>query len=717
MRKLILFFLISFFALRMAIADEGMWLPLFLNQYNIEDMQKKGFKLTAEDIYSVNKASMKDAVPIFGRGCTSVLVSEEGLLLTNHHCGYGQIQQHSSVENDYLTNGFWAMNKEQELPNPGLSVTFLVRMEEITEQLMENITPNMSETERNAIIKQKSNELMQKAVEGTHYSAKIKPFFLGNRYFLFVEEVFTDVRLVGAPPSAIGKFGGDTDNWMWPRHTGDFSVFRIYASKDNKPAAYSQNNVPYKPKKHLKISMKGVKEGDFTMVLGYPGTTQEYLPSMAVDLIEKIYNPHKIALRQKRIDIMTFEMDKNVAVRIQYAAKHAGASNAWKKWIGESRGLKRLNAVEKKKNLEAEFQKWAESTPELKAKYGTILEEYQKNYSELSKYQHVSNYIFEGIFSIEAISIARRIDVLTEFNENSTNEEISVQQKKLKEWSDDFFKDYYQLIDKQTFSSLIEMYSKNVDKKYQTATFEIIQNKYKGDFGKFTETVFEKSFLVSKTKFDQFVNQFSYKSVKKLKSDPIWQLFYEIKDLYLTQLDEKITNLQSEISILDRKYMQALMEMQPNKIFYPDANFTLRVSYGKVADYMPKNGVKYLPFTTIDGIIEKDNPEIYDYKVPEKLKQLYENKEYGKYGQNGEMNVCFAASNHTTGGNSGSPVIDAEGNLLGLNFDRNWEGTMSDIMYDPTQCRNITLDIRYALFIIDKFAGASHLINEMELVN
>ncbi len=716
MKKIVLLYLLSVFFIRVALADEGMWLPLFLNKYNIEDMQKKGFKLTAEDIYSVNNASLKDAVPIFGRGCTSVMVSNEGLLLTNHHCGYGQIQEHSSVEHDYLTNGFWAMNKAQELPNPGLAVTFLVRMEDVTEQLLSDVTDEMSEEQRATIIRNKSAELINKAVIGTHYKAKIKPFFLGNRYFLFVEEIFTDVRLVGTPPSAIGKFGGDTDNWMWPRHTGDFSVFRVYADKNNKPADYSQDNVPYKPKKFMKVSMKGVQQGDFTMVLGYPGTTQEYLPSYAVDLIEKLYNPHKIALRQKRIDIMNFEMEKSPAVRIQYSAKYAGVSNSWKKWIGESRGLKRLKAVEKKQLLEKNFQAWADSKPELKAKYGNLLSEYEKNYAEIGKFQHITNFIIEGIFSIEAISVVRRFEILSEINSETTKEHIDADKKTLLTWTDDFFKDYYQPIDKKTFEEILKMYSKNVDSKYKTATFQLIDTKYKGDFNKFTNFVYEKSIFVSKQKLIDFLSTFSHKSVKKLVSDPIFVLFLEIRTMYINEIDAKYVQLQNAVNVLDRKYMQGLIEMNPNKIYYPDANFTMRVSYGKVDDYMPKNGVKYLAFTTIDGIIEKDNPEIYDYDVPQKLKQLYEAKDYGKYGQNGQMNVCFTASNHTTGGNSGSPVIDANGNLLGLNFDRNWEGTMSDIMYDPEQCRNITLDIRYALFIIDKFAGAGHLVEEMELV-
>ncbi len=716
MKKIVSFLLLSVFFMHIALADEGMWLPLFLNKYNIEDMQKKGFKLTAEDIYSVNNASLKDAVPIFGRGCTSVMVSDQGLLLTNHHCGYGQIQEHSSVEHDYLTNGFWAMNKEQELPNPGLAVTFLVRMEDVTDELLNGISDDTPEDQRATQIKNKSVEIINKAVFGTHYKAKIKPFFLGNRYFLFVEEIFTDVRLVGTPPSAIGKFGGDTDNWMWPRHTGDFSVFRIYADKNNKPADYSQDNVPYKPKKFLKVSMKGVQQGDFTMVLGYPGTTQEYLPSFAVDLIEKLYNPHKIALRQKRIDIMGYEMEKSSAVRIKYSAKYAGVSNSWKKWIGESRGLKRLNAVEKKKAIEKEFQIWADSKPELKAKYGTLLSEYEKAYAEISKYQHLTNYIGEGIFSIEAVSAARRFETLAEVNSETSKEDIDANKKTLLAWTEDFFKDYYQPIDKKIFEEILIMYSKNVDTKYKTPTFLLIESKFKGNFSKYTNWAYEKSIFTSKQKIVDFLSTFSHKSVKKITSDPIFSLFFEIRTMYINEIDVKFSQLQSAVTVLDRKYMQGLMEMNPNKVFYPDANFTMRVSYGKVDDYIPKNGVKYLAFTTIDGIIEKDNPEIYDYDVPQKLKDLYYVKDYGKYGQNGQMNVCFAASNHTTGGNSGSPVIDANGNLLGLNFDRNWEGTMSDIMYDPEQCRNITLDVRYALFIIDKFAGATHLVDEMEIV-
>jgi len=716
MKKITFILLASFFLLNGTYADEGMWIPLFLKKYNIDDMQKKGFKLTAEDIYSVNNASLKDAVPIFGRGCTSMMVSEQGLLLTNHHCGYGQIQAHSSLDKDYLTNGFWAMSKEEELPNPGLSVTFLVRMEEVTDQVLSEVTDQISESQRQAIVARKSQEIILAATKGTHYQAKVKPFFSSNRYFLFVEEVFTDVRLVGAPPSAIGKFGGDTDNWMWPRHTGDFSVFRVYANKDNKPADYSQDNVPYKPKKHLKISMKGVEKGDFTMVLGYPGSTQEYLPSYAVDLVINQYNPHKIALRQTSIDIMLSEMTKDAGVRIKYSAKQAGVSNSWKKWIGESRGLIRLDAVNKKIAQETKFQKWADSDADLQIKYGSILPEYKAVYSEIGKYEHVMNYIFEDILSLELVRSARELNRLSDLNTEATPDELNKAKESVKAWANGFYKDYYQGIDQKIFVAFLKMYADNISKEYQPETFNLINSKYKGDYQKFADDVYAKSFMVSQEKFNAFIDKFSLKSLKKLEADPFRKLYTEIIDIYRNKLDEPFNKLEAKVELLDRKYMQGLIEMEKDKKFYPDANFTLRVSYGQVDDYMPRNAVKYMPFTTVAGIIEKDNPDIYDYRVPQKLKDLYQAKDYGKYGKDGELNVCFTASNHTTGGNSGSPVIDANGNLLGLNFDRNWEGTMSDIMYDPDQCRNITLDIRYALFLIDKYAGAGYLVEEMDLV-
>ncbi len=697
-------------------ADEGMWIPLLLKKYNIEAMRAKGFKLTAEDIYSINKASMKDAVLIFGGGCTGEVISDQGLVLTNHHCGFSAVQYHSSLEHNYLTDGFWAMTKKEELATPFLSVKFLVRMENVTEQVMVDITDATPEKERQSKIKSAIYKITKKAEKGTHYKAIVKPFFAGNEYYLFVQEVFTDIRMVGAPPSAIGKFGGDTDNWMWPRHTGDFSVFRIYANKDNKPAKYSVDNVPYKPKKHFPISMKGVQKGDFTLIFGFPGRTQEYLTSYAVRMISEVQNPHRIKIRQMKINQMQQDMDASPAVRIQYASKYARVSNYWKKWIGENHGLKRLNAIAVKEQQEADFVKWIGNNPDRKQKYGHLLPEYKKIYTELSPYMLAVDYFSEAAFSLEIMQMARRLVKLSKVDNKTTDETIQRLVDEIRRGNKRLFKDYNMPTDKAIFIKAMKIYFENSDPKFYPKTAELIQNKFKGDFDKYAKYLFSKTIINKPEKLEALLSNFSAKSTKKIKKDPAFILYTDFLDMYLEVINPKKTALNAQIEKLNRIWMQSLREMHADKVLYPDANFTLRVAYGQVDDYFPRNAVHYTPFTTLAGIIEKDNPDIYDYRVPKRLKELYKNKDYGQYGQNGEMPVCFTASNHTTGGNSGSPVINGNGELIGINFDRNWEGTMSDIMYDPEQCRNISVDIRYVLFIIDKFANAGHLIEEMTLV-
>ncbi|OFY90425.1 MAG: peptidase S46 [Bacteroidetes bacterium RIFOXYA2_FULL_33_7] len=672
-------------------ADEGMWLPILLETLKIKDMQAKGCKLSAEDIYSVNNASLKDAVVIFGGGCTGELVSEKGLLITNHHCGYGTIQKHSSVEKDYLTNGFWAMSQEEELSNPGLSVKFLVRMEEVTDAVLKDVSETMTEVMRHEKISANIDTLIKQATKGNQYLAVVESMFLGNNYYLFIYEEYKDVRLVGAPPSAIGKFGGDTDNWMWPRHTGDFSIFRVYADKDNKPAEYSADNVPYKPKKFFPISMKGVKEGDFTMVFGYPGSTTEYLTSYAVKMISENENPHQIKLREKRLEIMKADMDASDKVRIQYSSKYAGIANYWKKWIGENRGLKKLDAIEKKEALEEDFTKWANSSPELKAKYANILPEYKKLYSQLSPYNLALTYFFESALAIEIIQFSNKFNRLKTHN----SETLKNNKESMLNTSKSFFKDYNMPTDKKVFISLLKMYKENVPTEFLPKIYKLIETKYNNDYQAYADFVYSKSVLSNEEKSNAFINNFTTKSIKKLENDPAYQLSNSFIEMYMEKVKPYFETINNQIDSLHRHYMKGLMEMQSDKIFYPDANFTMRVTYGKVDDYYPRDGVHYKFYTNLDGIMEKDNPEIYDYDVPDKLKELYINKDYGQYEVDGSVPVCFTASNHTTGGNSGSPVIDADGNLIGVNFDRNWEGTMSDIMYDPNQCRNITLDIRY----------------------
>ncbi|HRX96046.1 MAG TPA: S46 family peptidase [Bacteroidales bacterium] len=701
-------------------ADEGMWIPLFLGQINEAEMQAMGMNITAEDIYSINQSSLKDAIVIFGGGCTGELVSDQGLLLTNHHCGYRQIQKHSSVDHDYLTNGFWAMERSEELPNPGLKVTFLVRMEEVTDAVLNGVNAQMTEEERNKIIEENIETIKAEAIKGTHFQALIKPFYYGNRYFLFVNEIYEDVRLVGAPPSNIGKFGGDTDNWVWPRHTGDFSMFRIYADKDNNPAPYSEDNVPYQPKKHMNISLAGVEPGDFTFVFGYPGSTEEYIPSWAVETTVDVINPIRIQLRGKRIDIFKKYMNEDPAVRIQYAAKQAGISNGWKKWIGENRGIKRLKAVEQKQAFESSFSEWVNSSEELKEKYGSLLEALKITYEELADISFYSTYLYEAGLGVEAIRYSRSFDRLVDFSKanGETQEELMQLVDRQKSGAKTFFKDYQAVIDHEVFVALLSDYYDHLTNEHIPDYLAELHKKYKGDFNKMADVLFEKSIFVSEQKVDDLLNNYKASNYKKIEKDPVYQLAQSFADLYYNKYMPQIRAVNNNIDSLMRVYMQAQIDMQPMKNIYPDANFTLRVAYGNVDGYNPDDAVIFNYFTTLDGIMEKENPDIYDYVVGDKLKDLYHNENYGQYGDaDGKMHVCFTATNHTTGGNSGSPVLDADGNLIGINFDRCWEGTMSDIIYDKSQCRNIALDIRYCLFIIDKFAGAGHLVEEMTLVD
>ena len=739
-------------------ADEGMWLPLFLSKYNIEDMQQKGFKLSAEDIYDVNSASMNDAVMIFGGGCTAELISAEGLIITNHHCGFGRIQKHSTLEHDYLTNGFWAMNRQDELTNPGLTVTFLVYMEDVTEQILKNVKEKMSEAERQIEIEKAISIITEEAIlkSENKYIAEVEPFFQGNQYFLFVSQIYKDVRLVGAPPSAIGKFGGDTDNWMWPRHTGDFSLFRIYADENNQPAEYSPTNVPLKSKKFFPISLKGVNEGDFTLVFGYPGSTEEYEPSYSLELTTQVVNPARIQIRDTKLSVINLAMQNDKHTRIKYASKQSGIANGWKKWQGENNGLERLNAIDKKQKLELKFQEWTEQDKEHTKKYGNIISDYKNYYAKLTPFELAYHYWVECVYYLETMKIVRNItDKLFELNKYSSEEEIEETRKKARKSAEHFFKDYDQDVDKEIFAKIINLYYNNLDKKFHPLEYITLEIDFKNDIEAYTNYIYENSIFLNQDTLYNFIDNYTPnpKRIKKqleetekqgffkrifnkkdtetqelqkipkqysnkdILTDPLYTLYKSYMTLYFSKIQPELSKITPKIDSLNRVYMSGLMEMQTNKLFYPDANFTLRVAYGNVMGYEPKNGVYYKHFTTLDGIIEKDNPEIYDYKVPEKLKELYANKDFGRYAdKDGTMHVCFIANNHTSGGNSGSPVINAEGHLIGINFDRCWEGTMSDIMFDPDRCRNITLDIRYALFIIDKLGGASYLIDEMEII-
>ncbi|MDP4222600.1 MAG: S46 family peptidase [Bacteroidota bacterium] len=699
------------------VPDEGIWIPLLIEKYNIKLMQEKGFRLSAEDIYSVNRACMKDAVVNFDGGCTAEIISGEGLLITNHHCGYDQIQQHSSLEHDYLTNGFWAMSKQEELPNPGVTVSILKWMEDVTEQVLSGITEDMDQRKREELIASRILDIQKKAAEGTGLRASVRPFFMGNQYFLFVSEIFRDVRLVGAPPSAIGKFGGDTDNWIWPRHTGDFSMFRIYAGPDNKPADYSTENVPYKPAYYFPISIKGVSEGDFTMVFGYPGSTSEYVPSYHVDMVKNYLDPKLIAIRTKKIEIIDEAMNSDPLIRIQYSAKKAGISNSWKKWIGEIQGLERMNTIARKQEFEKRLSAWIESDEGRKARFGDILAGYRDLYPRLREYTVVNSFTNEVVYGIEAVSIARSLRTLSGLYEKNTENEAVIKEKsRLIESSDGFFKDYNKETDIKLFAALMKMYGEILDQKWQAPEYLRLKSSCKGSFDKLAAKLYKQTLFADKSKYNAFVKNFNKSSVTRLSRDPLYLLSGDFNKFLSQKVLPELAVMNSDLQRLNRRYMKAQMEFDTSRVFYPDANSTLRIAFGKVKGYFPKDAVYFEPVSTLDGIIEKDNPEIYDYNVPQKLRELYLRKDFGRYGQNGKMPVCFIADNHTTGGNSGSPVINADGFLVGINFDRAWEGVASDMAFNPEQSRNISLDIRYALFIIDKFAGAGYLLKEMTII-
>jgi hypothetical protein len=698
-------------------ADEGMWIPILIEKFNIKLMQEKGFKLSAEDIYSVNKACMKDAILIFGGGCTGEVIGSEGLLITNHHCGYGQIQEHSSLEHDYLTDGFWAMSKEEELSNPGLFVTFLKSMEDVTEKVLKGVTDGMDAAEREKIVSTNIAEIRKKAVEGTGYSASVRPFYMGNQYFLFVNETFRDVRLVGAPPSAIGKFGGETDNWIWPRHTGDFSLFRIYADRNNKPADYSKENVPYKPVYFFPISLKGVKEGDFTMVFGYPGSTSEYVPSYHIDMVKNYVNPKMIAIRSKKIEIMEAAMASDKLIRIQYSAKKSGIANSWKKWIGEIQGLEKMNTIGKKQEYEAKFMKWVAEDNSRMMKYGNIIPMYKELYANLRVYNLVNSYTREVMEGAEAVSFARNLRNLADlYDKNASEEAVQTAKTNILASSKESFKDYNKATDKKLFVAVMTLYGQNLDPEWQAPEYIRFKNLCKGDFQAVVDKLYDKTVFADEAKYNAFVTGFNKSSVAKLKKDQFYLLATNSGDFIANKVRGELTRINSEIQKLNKTYMAAQMEYEKEKLFYPDANSTLRVTYGQVKGYKSKDAVYFTHYTTLKGIMEKNNPDIYDYDVPAKLKDLYQKRDFGRYTQDGEVPICFIANNHTTGGNSGSPVINADGHLIGVNFDRAWEGVASDMSFNPDQSRNISLDIRYALFLIDKFAGAGYLLKEMTII-
>jgi hypothetical protein len=703
--------LLLLFVIQTQAQQGGMWIPSLLQGMNEKEMKNLGMKMTAADIYSVNTSSLKDAVPHFNGGCTSEVISPKGLILTNHHCGFDAIQTHSSVEHDYLTNGFWAYSLAEELPNEDLEVTFIVKIEDVTSKVLEGVAALTSEADKQKKIQENITALNKSLPKESWQENKIRTFYEGNQYMLFVTETYKDVRLVGAPPSSIGKFGSDTDNWVWPRHTGDFSLFRIYADKNNRPAAYSKDNVPYVPKHFLPVSLDGVAEDDFTLVFGYPGRTSEYLPAVAIEQIVNELNPAKIEIRDKALKVQDGFMRKDNAIKIQYASKYAGIANYWKKWIGETQGLKKSNAVAIKKKQEIAFQEKVIKVGK-QAEYGNLLADFDKNYKEIAPYASSRDYFIEVVLrNTELLNVAYKMYQLEQLLNTKGEQAFTDRKNNLINGLGEFYKDFNAGVDEKVFEQLIELYANKSPKQFVPASL------VNANLKTLTSEIYNQSSLIDYNKTKELLAGDSKAVLEKLNNDKAFRLVKDMADKFVKEVAPKYDEINLRITSLQRTYMKAQLELNKDARIFPDANSTLRVTYGKVKGYEPKDATIYKPFTYLDGVLEKYIPGDYEFDVPKKLIDLYNAKDYGVYGSNGKMPVCFIGTNHTTGGNSGSPAIDAHGNLIGLNFDRVWEGTMSDIYYDPAICRNVMVDIRYVLFIIDKYAGAKNLIDELKIVH
>ncbi|MGQ1946380.1 S46 family peptidase [Geofilum sp. OHC36d9] len=695
-------------------ADEGMWLLPLIQKLNIGTMQEMGLKLTPEQIYSVNHSSLKDAVVIFGGGCTGELISDQGLILTNHHCGYDKIQELSTLEHNYLDDGFWAGSMEEEIPAPGLTVTFLKKMEDVTGEIMSAVTNDMTEEERGKAIQDKRKELIDAASKDNNYKVQVKDYFAGNQYFLIVYETYTDVRFVGAPPSSIGKFGFDTDNWMWPRHTGDFSMFRVYADAEGKPADYSVENVPYQPAYHLPISIKGYEKGDFAMTIGFPGSTERYLPSWGIEERMKSFNQTLITVRGVKQDIWADAMAQSDKIRLQYASKFSRSSNYWKNSIGMNRGLEALNVMDKKKAQESEFAQWVNANESRKAVYGEVLPMLEKGYTQRADVYKAYMYLRESFLNGTEIYLFSLVGKdLIETLESGDQEKIDKQIEEIRETAKDFYKNYDAATDQKVMVAMLNLYQQNIAKKYQPKLYDTVNGKYKGNTEKYAADVFKKTIFASPETFEAFL---ANPKSKILKKDMALNAANTLLDAF-SKIREEMSSTKPLIDKGNRLFMAGMMEMHPEKVYYPDANFTMRLSYGTVGDYEPRDAVNYNYFTTLKGVMEKEDPDNFEFNVPSKLKALYKAGDYGRYAANdGLLHVNFTTNNDITGGNSGSPVINGNGELFGLAFDGNWEAMSGDIAFETELQKCINVDIRYVLFIIDKYAGATRLIDEMTIV-
>jgi tetratricopeptide (TPR) repeat protein len=713
--------------------DEGMWIPIWIEKFNYPDMVRLGLKLKANEVYSYTNPSIKDAIvglgadqykPSNGFFCSGVVVSPQGLVFTNHHCGYDAVQQVSTLENDYLTNGFWATKLEEEIPIDEMTMSFVVRIEDVTSRVLKNVNDSMSLSAREKAISKAIKEIENEASEKGKYDVVVKPVFEGNEYYLHVYETYKDIRLVGAPPSAIGKFGGDTDNWMWPRHTGDFSIFRIYTAPDGSPADYSKNNIPLNPKKYLPVSIKGVEKNDFAMIFGFPGSTNRYITSHGVDQAINQNNPLIVNIRDKKLSIMKSYMNQDPKIKLQYSSKYAQTSNYWKYFIGQTKGLKRWDVYDRKKELENQFMNWVQQDATRQQKYGTCLQEIENSYNLLANYNKTMTYLQEALLQgpefiyfgfdlLQLYSVLKNLETASKDDKAKIEANAKLIAKNLNEKAEKHFKDYNPTVDKDIFIAMFEMYLKDVPKDQQISAISTLEKKYKGDLKKWADDIYNKSILVDQTRFNNFLQN---PNLKTLENDLGFQITRSTLSSLRSMWQEisKAEDMQSEGY---RKYIAGLLEMMPDKAFYPDANSTMRMTYGTVQDYYPADAVHYNYVTTLNGVIEKEDPTNDEFIVPERLKELYNNKDFGQYAdKNGNIITCFITNNDITGGNSGSGVIDAQGNLIGLAFDGNWESMSGDILFETSVQRCISVDIRYVLFIIDKYAGATNLINELTIV-
>ena len=684
-----------------AAADEGMWMLPYLQKMNSKDMKARGCKLSAEEIYSMNNSSLKDAIVIFGGGCTGEIVSPDGLLFTNHHCGYGSIQSLSSVEHDYLKNGFWAMSRAEELPAPGLKVRFIRRIVDVTPDVLGAVPDIAGGGEREELVAGQVKAVSERlAGENPGMDVEIKSFFGGNQYFAFVIEVFRDVRLVGAPPTSIGKFGGDTDNWMWPRHTGDFSVFRVYAGPDNRPADYSPENRPYKAEKFLKISLGGYDEGDFAMIMGFPGSTQRYMTSYEIDRLLEVENPQRIFIRGERQAILKEDMAASAKVRIQYASKYAQSSNYWKNSIGKSRGIRRLDVKGRKQEQEAAFTAWAAKNTLPTEGYSNALNLIRESVEETAPYFASSQYLSEAIGrSVEILAPARLA--------------VSKKGGELTEALKAFYKDYNMPTDRRVAKRMFRIVGENC-KELPSVFAEVIGKRFGGDTDAYVDYLYDNSVFADETRALEFVDRFSR---ERLDEDPAALLALSVTGKML-ELQQAQKEANRNYADGHRLYIEGLMRQYPDRAWAADANFTIRLTYGQVLPYDPADGVTYHYYTTLRGVMEKEDPKNpTEFSVPDKLKELYAAQDFGAYANGrGELPVAFLANLDITGGNSGSPIMNGRGELLGLAFDGNWEAMSGDVAFEPELQRTISVDIRYVLFIIDKFADAGYLVREMTLV-